>query len=152
MNFQIDDIEVNLEYENDSLRFRTVNGDYSLQYQTFKETKEIVSGNFEIVRRYYGLKCQGKVPYADLNQISIKIVMNYFYMYNMWRRVYKKERNRDLKWLDKDFDNPTTYDIIISYLKKKYPSDYQTACELLLSMSAENFIKYEKNRNDFYNK
>ncbi|HEX3386716.1 MAG TPA: hypothetical protein VHS53_16060, partial [Mucilaginibacter sp.] len=59
---------------------------------------------------------------------------------------------RNLKWLKKDFTNPSTSDVIIDYFKEKYPSDYEGKCQILLGMDAEKFKAYEKRRDDFFNK
>jgi hypothetical protein len=65
--------------------------------------------------------------------------------------MYKKERNRDLTFLTKDFDHPQMNDIIIQFFKERYPDNYSDKCEAMLNMSHEKFSVYDKNRQNFQN-
>ncbi len=53
---------------------------------------------------------------------------------------------------EKDFDNPSTHDIIFAYFKARYPDEWEEKCSLLLSMKLEELRFYYDNRKDFYNK
>ena len=151
--FTIDDIKIELAEENNGLRLTTHNDDnVILQNQTATSVENIVRENFQIVKSHYQAKSGVSVSIDkhDLNVISLKIVLHYLYMYNMWRKTYKHHKDRDLKFLTEDFENPSTSDMIIWYFKNTYPKSYSTKCEFMLGMSADEFKSYEKRRQEFH--
>jgi hypothetical protein len=103
MTFEVDQIEINLTQEPDGIRLIVGTENLLLYNQTAQETKETVQKNFEIVKRFYQPKAGSKIDSADLKAVSLKIVLYYFYLYNMWRNMYKRERDRDLTFLKKTF-------------------------------------------------
>jgi hypothetical protein len=152
MIFKIDDIEIELAEKNKGIRLTTHNDDnIILPNQTMDSVENIVKENFQIVKSYYQAKLgvSASVDKHDINAVSLKIVLYYLYMYNMWRKMYENHRDRDLKFLAKDFENPNTSDRIIWYFKKKYPKSYSAKCELMLSLSPDEFKRYEKKRQEF---
>jgi hypothetical protein len=66
--------------------------------------------------------------------------------------MYKKHENIDLRFNSKDFDNPSTHDIIFNYLKPRYPKDWEEKCSALLGMSIDQLRTYYINRGTFYNR
>jgi len=152
MIFKIDDIEIKLAEEKKGVRLTTQNDDnVILPNQTMASVENIVKENFQIVKSYYQAKSgvSDTVDKHDVSVISLKIVLHYLYMYNMWRKMYKDHSDRDLKFLAEDFEHPSTSDQIIWYFKKKYPKSYSAKCELMLSMSTDEFKRYEKKRQEF---
>jgi hypothetical protein len=145
----IDNIIINVEQESKGIRLKTDVDNLFLENQTLKETKEVIEKNYKIVKNHFQLRTGAIVESIDLKQICLKIVFYYLYMYNLWRRMYKREANRDLTFLSKDFDHPQTDDIIIQFFKEKYPNNYADRCEVMLKMSPEDFKAYAKNRQDF---
>ena len=154
MMFTIDNIKIELGKENNGVRLTTDNDDrVILPNQTIAFVKNIVKENFQIVKTYYNAEpgVSVSIDKRDLSIVSLKIVLDYLYMYNMWRNIYDHHKGRNLKFLIEDFEMPTTKDKIIWYFKNKYPDDYPAKCELMLGMSADEFKKYEKRRQEFYN-
>jgi hypothetical protein len=149
MVISIDNLIINIEQEDKGIRLKTDVDNLFLENQTLKETKEIIKKNYKIVKKHFQLRTGTIVTPIDLKQICLKIVFNYLYMYNLWRGMYRRETNRDLTFLSKDFDHPQTDDIIIQFFKEKYPTNYADKCEIMLKMSPENFKTYAKNRQDF---
>ncbi len=151
LTFKIAETEVTLQNEKNGVRLATVNGDnLFLQNQTIKETKEAIEKNYIIVNNHFTEKAVGKIDSIDVEIVSLKIVFYYLHMYNKWRTMYIKEKNRDLTFIDKDITHPATHDIIIRYFKTKYPDGYSKICEVLLEMSPDKFRDYEKERQAFY--
>ena len=151
--FTIDNIPVELTEENKGVRLMTPNDDNVIfPNQTMASIESIVKENFQIVKSHYQAKSGvlDAIDIQDLSIVSLKIVLHYLYMYNMWRKTYIEHRNHDLKFLTKDFDNPSTHDMIIQYFKKKYPERYPSRCELMFGMSADEFNRYEKSRQEFH--
>lgn len=145
--FTIDNIKIELSKENDAIRLITDNGDnVILPNQTMAFVENIVKENYQIVKSYYQAKASRSIDERDLHIISLKIVLYYLYMYNMWRKMYEKEKFRDLRFANSDFAHPATHDMIISHFKNKYPNNYSTSCEILFGMSADEFKTYEKRR------
>ena len=152
LTFKIDQTKVTLRGEKNGLRLTTVNGDnLFLQNQTTKETKEVIEKNYNIVNHYFTEKAAGKIESTDIEIVSLKIVFWYLHTYNKWRTIYIKEKNRDLTFIDRDFEHPQTRDIIIRYFTNKYPDNYSKPCEILLKMSPDKFKDYEKERVAFFN-
>jgi hypothetical protein len=149
--FTLDGITIELIQENRDVRLTAKDNIVLLPNQTIDSTKSIVIDNFHIVKSYYESQAGNAVDKDDLSIISLKIVLYYLSMYNLWRRMYKDQRNRDLKFLSKDFENSSTHDEIIWYFKNKYPDNYSDKCRRLLGMSMEEFKKYEKRRQEFIN-
>jgi len=154
MMFKVDHIQIELSKEDQGIRLTTQNNDnVILLNQTVTSVEKIVKENFEIVKAYYQAQ-PGVVTFIDerdLSSISLKIVLNYLYMYNAWRTMYKEHENRDLMFLAEDFEKPSTNDLIISYFRNEYPDNYSAKCELMLVMSADKFETYEKMRQEFHN-
>jgi hypothetical protein len=152
ITFKIAQTEVILQVAKNGLRLTTVNGNnLFLQNQTIKETKEVIEKNYTIVNHYFAKRALGKIDSAEIELVSLKIVFGYLRMYNKWRIMDIKEKNRDLTFIDKDFNNQKTFDIIVRYFKNKYPNGYSKICEILLDMSPDKFRDYEKERLAFIN-
>lgn len=152
MTFNIDHIKVNLQTETNGLRLTTENENLLLFNQTFEETKKTVENNYTIVKKYFQDKVGSVVSETDLENVSMKIVLYYFYMYNHWRTMYKREKNRDLTFLQKDFEHPYTSYQIIDFFKKLYPSKYAEKCEVMLGMTQDEFRIYAERKEQFDNK
>jgi hypothetical protein len=147
MTFMIEDIMIDLTEENGAIRLTAdTNNNVILSNQSMAFVENIVKENFQVVKSHYQKKSGDSVDNRDLNNISLKIVLQYLYMYNMWRRLYEKEKDRDLKFVSDDFEHPATHDMIIGYFKNKYPGNYSVQCAVLLGMSTDRFKKYEEER------
>ena len=120
--------------------------------QTIESLTNLILTNYRIVKEFYKEKAENVIPNDDLNNICLKIVLDSLHMYNMWRIWYKKQENRNLTFDKKDFDHPDTKDKFMLYLKDKFPIDYKKQCEIIFSMSTEEFENYEKNRDAYFNK
>ena len=79
--------------------------------------ESVVKENSQIVKSYYQAKSGVSIERSDLSIIILKIVLQYLYMYNMWRKMYEKEKARDLRFITDDFEHPSTHDMVISYLE-----------------------------------
>jgi hypothetical protein len=66
--------------------------------------------------------------------------------------MYAKQENRDLRFIEKDFSNPSTHDIVFNYFKTKYLINWEEKCAVLLGMEVPELKAYYKTREDFYNK
>lgn len=113
-----------------------------------KEINKLINKNFDIVKTKINNQ---KIDENDINLITVKIVLYYLSTYILWKKTYPKEKNRDLIFLEKDIKNPQTNDIIINYLIKTYPNQYEEKCSILLNKSINETILYIKNRLDFQN-
>jgi hypothetical protein len=120
--------------------------------QTAASIKALISNNYQTVREYYRAKSVGIVQENDLNDICLEIVIKHLHMYNMWRSMYKKERERNLRFLSTDFTSSSSSDEIIRYLKKKYPERYSRQCQALLDLTPDEFKVIEERRNNYLNK
>jgi hypothetical protein len=151
MTFNIEQIKVIIEPENNGLRLTTEHESFLLFNQTFEEIKETINKNYCIVKSHFQPKATSVITQNDLENVCLKIVLSYFNMYNRWRTMYPKEKNRDLTFLQKDFEHPNTAYAIISYFKKKYHDSYSKKCEILLEMTKEEFREYDIRKEQFDN-
>jgi len=152
MTFNIDHIIVRIDNEVNGIRLTTENENLLLQNQTFVETKSVVEKNYKIVKEYFRDKMSAPITETNLENFILKIILHFFYMYNLWRTMYKKKKNRDLAFLVKDFKHPSTSYHIIDYFKNKYPANYADKCEIILEMTSEQFKKYLTSKEQFQNK
>lgn len=151
MTFNLDINEIRVQAEINGLRLTTNTGDNQLLTNvSITEIREVVTKNYILVKEHYHNKTTDKLAQTDIEKVSLKVVLRYFYMYQLWRTMYKREKNRDLTFIKKDFEHPYTLDTIISYFKSAYPKQYADKCEIMLNMSSDKFKKYEKERQEFY--
>ncbi|MBT1706198.1 hypothetical protein [Chryseosolibacter indicus] len=151
MRFQIEDTDIELTKEGQAVRLKTSTDNLLLTNQTFEETEDVVKRNFLVVKEFYQKRAGGTIKIEDLNRACLKIVFRFFYMHNMWRSEGKRLKNKKLEFLKEDLEHPYSFDDIIEVFKGKYPQDYSDKCEVLMNMTTDNFKKYEKNRQDFFN-
>jgi len=137
MTLNIDHIFVKIDKEDNGIRLTTDNENWFIPNQTIEETKKILEINYKIVKGHFQDKTGQLVTDTDLENVCFKIVLHYFQMYNHWRTMYKRQTNRDLTFLQKDFEHPYTSYQIIDYFKNKYPDNYADKCETMLEMTSE---------------
>jgi hypothetical protein len=151
MTFYIEKIKIDLTEDQYGLQLKALDEKLPLPSQTIEETKAIVTKNFDLVKEKFYETSATIIAIEDLNEVCLRIVLHYFYLYNTWKNIYEKEKNRDLTFLDKDFSHPNTYDKIIQFFKNKYPKDYAPKCAVMLGIKATELLKYEADKQDFYN-
>ena len=152
MNFNLDHIIVNIQFENNCIRLKTNNENWLIPNQTIEETKYILEKNYQIVKNYFLPKVGSKITHEDLENVSLKIVIQYFQMYNHWRTMYNREIKRDLTFIEKDFEHPYTSDAIVNYFKSKYPDNFSGKCEIMLDMNPDELQKYIIRKEQFDNR
>ena len=135
MTFYLDNIKVGLSDENNGIRLTTAEENWLIPKQTLAETKTIIEKNFKIIKDHFHDKGMAVITQLDLNNVCLKIALHYFQMYNHWRTMYKRETNRDLTFIQKDYDKTDTINIVIGYFKNKYPIDYVDKCVAMLGMT-----------------
>jgi hypothetical protein len=151
MIFFIEKIKIELTENQYGLQLERANGATPLPGQTLAEATDTIQKNFESVKAHYGKLASETIPPDELNEVCLKIVLHYFYLYNSWKYSNEKEKDRDLTFLPKDFQHPNTYDLIINYFKNKYPKDYAIKCASLIEKTADELLKYEYDQAAFYN-
>ncbi len=152
---KIENITLNLSNDGNTVVVRSNRENIILPRQSIDTVAELIMHNFNVVINHYkSMIDKGSVAFDfnDINFISISIALHYLYMYNSWRAMYKKQENRDLKFIEKDFNNPSTRDIVFNYFKANYPNDWEEKCAGLLGMEFSALEAYYKTREDFYNK
>lgn len=155
MKIKIENITISLLREGEDVRVKSSAGNVILPNQNREAVAELIKHNFYIVINHY--KCmiekqQKEFDNNDIHFVSISIVLYYLYTYNSWRTMYKREQNKDLRFYEKDFSNPSTHDILFLYFKKRYSKDWEDKCAVLVGMKLDELKKYYKTREDFYNK
>lgn len=152
---KIENITLGLLGEGANVRVKSNKENLILSNQNIDSVAELIQYNFDVVVNHYKLMIdreKKEFDLKDINFISISIVLHYLYMYNSWRVMYKKQENKDLRFNEKDFSNPSTHDIVFNYFKTKYPNDWEEKCAVLLGMELNELNAYYKTRESFYNK
>jgi hypothetical protein len=151
VTFYIEHIEIELTEDAYGLTLKALKNEFPLPGQTIAEAKNTITGNFKIVSTKYQKSSPGIIPVEELNEVCLKVVLYYFYLYNLWRSIYENEKNRDLTFIPNDFTHPYTYDEIIRYFSDKYPEEYADKCAVMFEIKKEAVLKYEADRKNFYN-
>lgn len=115
---------------------------------------DIIKENYEKIKAHYISnlsKNQIGADNEDLNTICVKILLYYLDQYSRWKEQYKKS-NYDIKFYEKDFDHPSTHDIVILCLKEKHPDNWKSLSEKYLNMTSDEFDFYWSNRLEYFNK
>ncbi len=146
---RIGSIEVLLRDEGNGIRLTTDYENCFIAKQTLHETKEVLQKNLEIIKQHYLNKRGSTITEADMDHVCLKIAIYYFIMYNNWRSMYWKLKNKDLTFIQQDFEHPQTFNIIINYFTKKYPANYTEKCELMLNMTPEQLRDYVIRKEQF---
>jgi len=150
MVFFIEKIKIELTENQYGLQLETAHETLPLPGQTLAEATDTLQKNFESVKAHYSKLAPETILPDELNEVCLKIVLHYFYLYNAWKYSNEKEKDRDLTFLPKDFQHPNTYDLIIHCFKHKYPKDYATKCASLIEKTADAVLKYEYDKAAFY--
>lgn len=151
----IENIILKLSDEANNVRVQSDEENTILTNQNIDAVIVLIKQNFIVVSNYYKViinNATQTLAFEDINRVSILILMHYLYMYNSWRSMYKNQGNRDLKFNEKDFNNPSTHDLLFKYFKTKYPNNWEKKCAVLLRMDLNELKTYYKTRLDFYNK
>ena len=139
--------------------FGKVNVEFNGRTISFNDTKDrvidIIKENYEKIKAHYiSTLFKNKLSDTDnwdLNTISVKILIYYLDQYSRWKEQYKKS-NYDIKFYEKDFDHPSTYDIIILFLKERHPDNWKSISEKYINKTSEEFDLYWTNRLSYFNK
>lgn len=149
IKYNLDHIIVQLENAINGIRLKTDRIDCLIPNQTIEETHVVTQKNYWIVKKHFIGRIGKLVSSVDLENVSLDIVLEYFRMYNLWRTMYKGESQRDLTFIEKDFEHPQTSSCIIYYFRKTYHNDYYDKCEVMLRMSPQQFKEYLIWKNQF---
>lgn len=126
----------------------------SVLNDTIDRTTEIIKSNYETIKSFYVAKLNKNhtdINPKDLSEISLKILLYYLDQYSRWKEQYKKSIY-DIKFYEKDFDHPTTKDMVVFYLKEKYPDNWKEISSKYLDLSSTEFDAYWENRLAYFNK
>lgn len=156
VQINLENITLTLAEESHGVRVKSETENVILPDQTIENITDIILNNFKIVTSFYESKVpvhlKSKFNLFDIYYVSVSILLHYLYMYNSWRKMYKKHENIDLRFNSKDFDSPSTHDIVFNYYRTKYPNEWQDKCSVLLGMSIDQLRSYYKTREVFYNR
>lgn len=151
MTLFIEQMEIELTEDQYGLRLTWGDNRLPLPGQTLATTTDLLQKNFATVKGRFSQIASDDITAEELHEVSLKVVLHYFYLYNSWKYSNENEKDRDLAFLQKDFHHPYTYDTILQYFKLKYPGDYALKCACLTEKTADELLKYEYDRNSFYN-
>lgn len=99
--------------------------------------------------KFYSDLSKDLIPETIVNSVCWRITNEQHQFYKRCWINYPKSRKRYSKFLIKDLSHPQVYDQIIQYLKTYHIDKYVEYGSILLNLSHEEFLKYEKNRENF---
>jgi hypothetical protein len=149
MTFSIGAITLRVTTETNGIRLQTDSENVYVLNQTLATAKPILEENFKLVKDVLGSRAAQQVKSIELEELALKIVLQYFSLYSNWKASYPNERDRDLAFMIKDLENPMTYDFVTHYIKGKYPKRFQEMSAILLGITVTQFSNYEKGRQEF---
>lgn len=149
MTFSIGSVSIQVTEEEKGIRLQTDSENILLINQTLEGCRSILENNFEIVKAVFETRAYQYITSGELDEVILKIVLQHFCLYSNWREIYPKERNRDLKFLVEDLENPMTYDAVSHYIKTKYRKRYREISAKLLGIDENKFNDYERARQEF---
>lgn len=148
MDYQLRNIPIKITEEGLHTRLVCETTNVVVVNHPFTQLKPILDENFEIVFRVFSSRTFDSIPLEEVAMMSLKVVLTHLSLYSLWKRDYAKERNRDLRFNEKDLNSPMTYDTIKYYLEKLYPGRYRQKAALILGVSIAEFEAYEKGRKE----
>ncbi|MBK7233699.1 MAG: hypothetical protein IPH93_15930 [Saprospiraceae bacterium] len=151
MEFQIEHLKIEFLENEYGILMKVFNDTIPLPGRTLLDTKDIILHNFNFVKTHFLKFFNSEIEIEEFHDVCLKIVIHYFYIYNLWRSYNEKEKDRDLKFLKKDLNHPNTYDMVMQYFKNKYPTEYLNKSSHFLNHPLDKLKKYEYNRDEFYN-
>lgn len=106
---------------------------------------------YAIILNYYTDKSQNLVPMELLKSLSVEITNYYFEQYSCFRRQYPKSIKRYSSFKTIDLDHPKTHEMVIHFFRVSAKDDYLIYSSILLGLTKENIIAFEKEQIAFYN-
>lgn len=155
---ELENITLTLTEEGNAVRVTGAGRNVILAEQRVDEVARIIETNFGVVVAFYleriaGSAAAGAVFAAeDIHQVCVSIVLSYLYIHNHWRLQYAAKKYQDLGFWPEDFGHPSTHDIIFSYYKNNYPSEWEMKCAVLMDMELDALKAYYERRLQYYNK
>lgn len=149
MTFQISTITIEVTQEENGIRLQTDSENIFAVNQTEATAQPIINRNFDIVKNILVPRAGQHLTGDELDELSLKIVLQYFCLYSQWKSFYRHERDRDLTFIAKDLETPMTYDSVIEFVKRKYLKRFREIAATLLGISLAEFADYEKGRKEF---
>lgn len=151
MIFKIDETTIEIVAEQNGLRISSNHGDYSFTLMgNAQQLKSLIGRNYPIVKDHYWSKSGSKIELKDIQMLSAKILLNPSVINQLWVNIYGDKRYREEEFLERFYNDPIAYDLIISYFKHKDLGGYTWECAILLDMTIEEVLAYEKRRQAFW--
>jgi len=151
----IENIVLELVKENNDVRVYLPRRSIIFSEQKIKTLSSIIQHNFKVVDTHYAsmIAQHPKISFdmEDIHTISMKIVLDYLYIYNSWRVQYRRKKYDNLDFKHEDFEDARANDIIFDFYRVNYPADWQEKCAVLMGKDLEALKKYFQGRQDFYN-
>jgi hypothetical protein len=123
--------------------------------ETTSRTIEVLKNNYEKIKSHYIANLTKNKPsdinIKELSAIAVKILLYYIQQYSEWRVIYTKS-NYNILFYEKDFNHPTTHDMVILFLRDKYSENWKTISANYINMDSETFDRYWMNRELYFNK
>jgi hypothetical protein len=147
----IEKIQVNVIQEHNNCRIIANSEDVLLQDVTADNIIEILRKDFSIVKAHYlDISIVKFINDADIDNISMLIVLRWLYMHNLW--ISEGKKGVSLRFQVGDLTHPYTYDMVLNYFKEHYPSDWKDKASIVMKMNLNSLDEYVQKRQEFYNK
>ena len=140
-SFFIGKIKIDIKQEgDDAILF--ANDTSTVQYTNRKTThmRKVVLNNYNIAKAYFSNKAEKVISSEEMDEMILELI------------TYHTYTNHDIEFTPETFNSTESRDIIIFFIKNKYPKEYFKKCEIILGMTPSEFEEYEKYRSFYFNK
>ena len=107
---------------------------------------------FNVIYNHYTEKVGKRISPELLRGLSEKITDHYFEQYSGFKVQYPKSAKRYSTFKMDDLNHPNVTEMVINYFRQKAGDKYADYATIVLECSVNDLNKFEKNREDYYNK
>ena len=92
------------------------------------------------------------IEQRHIEEVALRVVLSWLYMYNLWRSLYPEHRNHPLTVGSHELRQAQTFDQCYDYCKHVFGADFRRYVAALLGLTAANYANVEKRRQEYWNK
>lgn len=119
------------------------------------QLRPLVNSAMEVAVPYYASNVARSgmpVAEADIESAALEVVVYTLYVYNLWKNDHLLCKWKRLRVKRSDLSHPQSRDQVLSYCQSRFGADYPRYAAAILGMSAEEFLRWEKERREFWDR
>lgn len=92
------------------------------------------------------------IEQRHIEEAALRVVLSWLYMYNLWRSTYPEHRNHPLTIGSHELRQAQTFDQCYDYCGNVFGADFRRYVAALLGLTAAEYARVEKRRQEYWNK